>query len=171
MVLMVLLAAGLAFSPLPEEVSAASAWEVSLTETFHRTVAADVVRIGGLSLKFVQTRGICPEELRGDCEYDVHYEFRRLVKEGKMVAFVQRFVIVQPNGIREEGVGHLYWKAGRPVIDIFYRHGDRWLTEEPETEEYLTGWDYLMMLSERHSDREPRFGAFTPPAFTGADPR
>jgi hypothetical protein len=151
MLFTLLAALSLVFAPsLPENVPDTSAWPVMVNETFTRPIAADVVRFGGQSLKFIQTRNICPEELRGDCTYTVQYEFRRKVEDGKMVAFVQRYVVVGPTGNRDEGVAHFSHHNGDATFTFYYRKGNRWLSEERGTEECITANDFFMMLAERH---------------------
>lgn len=157
-VLMVVLA--LTFSPLPAELPDTRSWEVSVNEKFVRDITADVADSGlveGWNVKFLRTRGICPEELGSACRYAVKYEFRRLVADGKMQSFIQHFLLRGPTGASEEGIGYLTWEGPRPVITVFYRKGDRWLTEEPGSEEFTTAAAFLTVLAQRYSGREPVF--------------
>jgi hypothetical protein len=153
-----LLAAGLAFSPeLPEGMPDVSEWHIGHQARLERTVAYDVIRPGGLTLKFVQTRGVCPEELGADCAYTVQYEFRKVVASGVMTAFVQRFVMLGANGVREEGLA--WYDADRMIknpfrgVLIYYRKGSRWVNEDTDCEELETAKDYFMMLAELHEPR------------------
>jgi hypothetical protein len=158
MVSALLLAAGLAFSPdLPEGMPDVARWNVNYQTEVRRTAAHDVVRVGGLTLKFIQTRGVCPEELGADCAYTVQYEFRKVVVNGAMTAFVQRFVMLGANGVREEGLA--WYDADRMIrnpfrgVLIYYRKGSRWVNEDTDCEELETAKDYFMMLAELHEPR------------------
>ena len=147
----------LSFAPvLPADVPDTSRWEVMTSETFMRPIAIDVIRPGGLTLKFVQTRNICPEALRGDCTYTVQHELRRKMEEGRMVSFVQRYLVIGPTGARDEGIAYFFYKNDTPGFTFYYRKGDRWLSEEPGTEECLTANDFFKALAERHHG-EPGF--------------
>jgi hypothetical protein len=155
MLFALLLAAPLALSPdLPKGVPDIARWKVEYTRTLDRTLFSDLLRIGGLTLKFVQQRGLCPEGSPPECSYRVNYEFRRVMQDGKMTSFIQRFVAVGANGVREEGFA--WFEAERLIVDprravlIYYRKGDRWINEDTDCEELETAKDYFMMLAELH---------------------
>ena len=152
MFLVALLASSFVFTAvLPEEVPDTTDWKVASRMSFVRSVAADIVRPGGLTLKYAQTRGICPEKLGADCTYHVDYELRTLSQEGKLVSMVQRYVTVGPTGARDEGVYHFVWKDRAPIFVIYFRKGDRWLREVEDTEEYETASEFFMVLMDRYT--------------------
>lgn len=144
MLLMALMAAApLAFAPdVPEEILDFRTWPVGYETTVERTVASDVMR-AGLTLKFVQTRGICPQEAGADCAYTVRYEYRRLMVDGEQMGLVQRYIVRGANGVTAEGIGYYDPERG---ANIFYRKDTRWLSEDPRTEEFVTAVDFFGML-------------------------
>src|SRR4030042_5945544 len=107
MVLSMILAAAIGRAPtLPKDVPDVNSWEVVYGGLLSRTMWMDAVRPGGMTIKFLQTRGICPESEGADCAYLVRYRYRRNVVERKLVSFVQQYAVVGPTGVSAQGVSY-----------------------------------------------------------------
>jgi hypothetical protein len=164
MLLALLLAIPLSLTPgLPEGTPDTGSWDVVFSGIVSRTAAMDVVRVPADSLKFIQQRNICPAEAGADCPYLVFYELRRKVVDGKMTAFVQRFVAVGPTLERVEGVAEFDYARLQAdpatAFRLFYRKNDRWLSEEFNTEEFIVTLAFFEMLGGISNDRELSLGS------------
>jgi hypothetical protein len=141
-----LVVAGLSFSPIPpipRDIVDFRFWPLEHRETARRTAAGDAVSPG--VLPFITARGICADPAPPDCAYTVRWEDYRQFVGGKMYGFGLRWVILGDNGKREEGI--FYFDQDRMAV-IYYRKGDRWLTEEPNTLEMEQTADFGKFLSQ-----------------------
>jgi hypothetical protein len=146
-----LFASSLTFSPdLPDRIPSTDTWEVKIDETFERRIAEDVFSLGTRLLQFVQIRGVCPEELRAHCTYRVKHELRQVVEDKKLKAFVQRYVVLGPTGVRAEGVSYFSWENGNPILGVYFRWEGHWVREHDLPELKEAAMDFLNMLMQRH---------------------